>query len=48
MLKLPDFRLDLSVIGWEPGLVAELIATEHKIIVAAANKLQHFDALDGD
>jgi hypothetical protein len=41
---LPDFRLDLSVIGWKPGLVAQLIGAEHEIVLAAAEKLQHFDA----
>jgi hypothetical protein len=44
MLKLPDFRLDLSIIDWEPNTVAGLINAEHKMIHAAANALKKFDA----
>jgi len=43
MLKAPFFRLDLSFVNWEPGVVADLIAVQRKALFAAERALKSFD-----
>jgi hypothetical protein len=43
LLKLPFFRLDLSVVDWEPGLVKSRMELEWTTIEAAAKSLQNFN-----
>jgi hypothetical protein len=42
MLKAPFFRLDLSLVNWEPGVVARLIAAQRQTLVAAEKALKAF------
>jgi hypothetical protein len=44
MLKLPFFRLDLSIVEWEPRLVTRTIENQKQMINAAASALTKFDA----
>jgi hypothetical protein len=44
MLKAPFFRLDLSLIEWEPGLVAESVELQYKTILATDQALTTFYA----
>lgn len=46
LLKAPFFRLDLSLIEWDSGLVAETVELQHKSILAAERVLTAFDALE--
>lgn len=43
MLKAPFFRLDLSVLEWEAGLVQRTIDTDRQIVEAAVRALECFD-----
>lgn len=43
MLKIPFFRLDLSVIEWAPGLVKEYVDAQRRMVEAAATALENFD-----
>jgi hypothetical protein len=43
LLKTSRFRLDLSILEWEPGLVSGLVEAQRRIVVAAAAKLKAFD-----
>lgn len=45
MLKAPFFRLDLSLIEWEPGLVAQSVQLQYRTILATEKALKAFDAL---
>jgi hypothetical protein len=44
LLKLPRFRLDLSIMEWEPGLVSRIIEVQRLTVIAAGNELRGFDA----
>lgn len=44
LLKMPRFRLDLSILEWEPGLVSALIQAQRRIVLTAAAELKAFDA----
>jgi len=44
LMKVPDFRLDLSIMEWEPGLVSSTIEQDREMVVATVNTLQKFDA----
>jgi hypothetical protein len=44
LMKVPDFRLDLSIMEWEPGLVSSTVEQDRKVVVAAATTLGKFDA----
>lgn len=43
MLKAPFFRLDLSILEWEPGLVQRTIDLDRQMIGAAVTALKRFD-----
>lgn len=43
ILKLPFFRLDISLIDWEPGVVSSLITAQRRALVAAEGALKAFD-----
>jgi hypothetical protein len=45
MLKAPRFRLDLSLIEWQPGLVGEIIEVQHHLVNAAVKALEAFDTI---
>jgi len=45
LLKLPRFRLDRSIVDWEPGLVARHIAAQRQSVLGAATALGGFDPL---
>ena len=44
LMKVPDFRLDLSIMEWDPGLVSLTIEQDRKMVVAADKSLLKFDA----
>jgi hypothetical protein len=44
LLKMPRFRLDLSILEWEPGLVSRLVESQREIVVRATAALGTFDA----
>lgn len=46
LLKVPDFRLDLSVMEWEPGLVSATIEQDRKVVVSTVTALRKFDAAE--
>jgi len=48
LLKAPFFRLDLSVIDWEPDLVARSVELQYDSILATERALTKFDPLDTD
>lgn len=43
MLKAPFFRLDLSILEWEAGLVQRTIDVDRQMIEAAVRTLERFD-----
>jgi hypothetical protein len=44
LLKLPRFRIDLSIMEWEPGLVSRIVEIQRQTVIAAGNALRGFDA----
>lgn len=43
MLKAPFFRLDLSLLDWEPGIVAGIVAAQRQAMLSAEKTLKSFD-----
>jgi hypothetical protein len=45
MLKAPFFRLDLSLLDWEPGTVAAIVAAQRQALLSAEKALKSFDPI---